>query len=148
MGDIRAVTLRQPWAGLLASGLKPVENRTWRTGYRGPLWLHAGAGRDVIPRVLALFIERGEDMIGSEAFHASGALIAEAELTGIHRDNGCCAPWGMPDQWHWEITPVRVLDRPVPARGALGFWRPPANVLQAVREQIGDFDKEGEPIND
>ncbi len=129
VADLLALTVRQPWAGLIAAGIKPVENRTWRRDYRGPLWLHAASSRDVTPRLLAAFIEHGEDMITPARFHASGALIAKCELIGIHRDVGCCRPWGMPDQWHWEIRPVRVLAAPVPARGALGLWRVPADLI-------------------
>lgn len=38
----RALSVRQPWAWALVSGHKPVENRDWRTDYRGPLVIHSG----------------------------------------------------------------------------------------------------------
>ncbi len=41
---MKALTISQPWANLIASGLKFVENRTWPTSYRGPLAIHAGKG--------------------------------------------------------------------------------------------------------
>lgn len=37
-----ALTIRQPYAWLIVAGIKPVENRTWSTTYRGPLLIHAG----------------------------------------------------------------------------------------------------------
>ncbi len=37
-----ALSLRQPWAWLVVSGHKDVENRVWRAAYRGPLLIHAG----------------------------------------------------------------------------------------------------------
>lgn len=37
-----ALTIKQPWASAIVLGLKSVENRTWPTGYRGPLAIHAG----------------------------------------------------------------------------------------------------------
>lgn len=40
---MRALTIRQPWAGRIAHGDKRVENRTWGTAYRGLLLVHAGA---------------------------------------------------------------------------------------------------------
>ena len=33
----KAISLRQPWAELVASGQKTLIGRTWRTHYRGPL---------------------------------------------------------------------------------------------------------------
>ena len=39
---MKALSVRQPWAELIVAGLKDVENRTWRTDYRGPVLIHAG----------------------------------------------------------------------------------------------------------
>ena len=41
---MRALTLTQPWASLVAIGAKQIETRSWSTRYRGPLAIHAGAG--------------------------------------------------------------------------------------------------------
>lgn len=41
MTDVRALTLRQPWASLVAVGAKTIETRGWSTDYRGPLLIHA-----------------------------------------------------------------------------------------------------------
>lgn len=41
---MRAITLTQPWASLVAIGAKRIETRNWATRYRGPLAIHAAAG--------------------------------------------------------------------------------------------------------
>lgn len=38
---MKALTLHQPWASLVAIGAKTIETRSWRTSYRGPLAMHA-----------------------------------------------------------------------------------------------------------
>lgn len=38
---MRALGLHQPWASLIAQGIKTVETRDWSTTYRGPLAIHA-----------------------------------------------------------------------------------------------------------
>lgn len=38
----KAISIRQPWAWLIVNGIKDVENRNWRTHYRGPVLVHAG----------------------------------------------------------------------------------------------------------
>ena len=41
---MKALSLHQPWASLIAIGAKRIETRHWTTSYRGPLAIHA-AGR-------------------------------------------------------------------------------------------------------
>lgn len=43
---MKALSIMQPWAWLIVNGHKSVENRTWNTGYRGPLLIHAGKKLD------------------------------------------------------------------------------------------------------
>jgi hypothetical protein len=38
----KALSIMQPWAWLIVNGWKDIENRSWRTNYRGPLLIHAG----------------------------------------------------------------------------------------------------------
>ena len=42
---MKALTLHQPWASLVALGVKSVETRSWLTGYLGSLAIHAGKER-------------------------------------------------------------------------------------------------------
>jgi hypothetical protein len=44
---MRALSVQQPWAWLIVNNHKPVENRTWYCGHRGPLLIHAGLRLDV-----------------------------------------------------------------------------------------------------
>lgn len=37
------LSVQQPWAWLIVAGYKTIENRTWRTNYRGRIAIHAGA---------------------------------------------------------------------------------------------------------
>lgn len=40
---MKAITLWQPWASLVALGVKTIETRSWSTSYRGQLFIHAAA---------------------------------------------------------------------------------------------------------
>ena len=42
---MKMLTLHQPWASLIAVGVKTIETRSWSTPYRGPLAIHAGKAR-------------------------------------------------------------------------------------------------------
>ena len=39
---MKAVTIYQPYASLIACGAKQFETRSWKTNYRGPIAIHAG----------------------------------------------------------------------------------------------------------
>lgn len=41
---MKAITLTQPWATLMAVGAKTVETRSWSSGFRGLLAIHAAKG--------------------------------------------------------------------------------------------------------
>jgi len=41
---MKAITLTQPWASLVAVGAKRIETRSWSTSYRGPIAIHAAKG--------------------------------------------------------------------------------------------------------
>ena len=44
---MRALTVRPAWAWLIVQGYKPLENRTWKTKYRGPILIHASKKRSL-----------------------------------------------------------------------------------------------------
>ncbi len=43
---MKVITVKQPFASLIAEGLKEYEFRTWRTKYRGKILIHAGKSID------------------------------------------------------------------------------------------------------
>ena len=43
---MKVITLKQPWATLIAEGIKKYEFRSWKTNYRGKILIHAGIGID------------------------------------------------------------------------------------------------------
>lgn len=43
---MKVITLKQPWATLVAEGLKKYEFRSWKYSYRGEILIHAGKGVD------------------------------------------------------------------------------------------------------
>ncbi len=135
--DLRALTVRQPWAACIASRRKLVENRTWATRYRGPLPIHSSGTRDrAVPR-LAL---ETYSLAPSPSW-ALSAILAVVELTDCHEYKlGCCdTPWAEKGggTWHWMLANVRALSQPVECTGRLSIWRPRPETVAAVLAQIG-----------
>ena len=38
---MKTLTVKQPWASLIVEGIKDIENRTWKTNYRGRILIHS-----------------------------------------------------------------------------------------------------------
>jgi activating signal cointegrator 1 len=133
---INAISLTQPWASLVAHGFKRYETRSWSTSYHGPLAIHASKGfpREAIevcfeqPFSAALreigLTTPGELPLGQ--ILAVGELIrcARAEVTRLAIDSREAAFGNYTaGRWAWQISNVRLLEQPVPARGSLGLWK-------------------------
>ena len=131
-GPVKAITLTQPWASLVALGHKRVETRSWSTTYRGPLAIHAAKGfprwakafaseewalgrlRDPrIPRAAVVAICRLADVRRTED--------VSPELSGLERHLGDYTP----GRFAWFLEDIEPLAEPVPARGAQGLWEWP-----------------------
>lgn len=39
---MKVITIKEPFASLVADGIKKVETRSWKTNYRGEIYIHAG----------------------------------------------------------------------------------------------------------
>lgn len=89
--SMKAITIWQPWASLLAIGAKQYETRSWETKYSGPIAIHA-AKKDPC-KIPLLGLEAFEEATKEELKKAglawcllpSGSIIATAELIGCHR---------------------------------------------------------------
>lgn len=164
--EIRALTVRQPWAHMIVHCGKTVENRSKPVSYRGLAAIHAGAysrwdraaEQDILARhawlqwaVTLPPLNLADPRLNKNAIHIDfGAVIAVAGLAGCHADTECtdetgtrwpngrrrCSPWARKGQWHWQLENVHPLARPVPCRGMLGLWRLPEDVEKAVRAQL------------
>ena len=130
---MRALTIRQPWASAIAHGPKRIENRPKpipRAHLGTTILVHAGLAEDknVLPA----------DMVRSWPRHW-GAIIAVADLVSCHEaaEPRCCAPWGFPEAWHWQLDNVRTVPHPIlGVRGQLGLWTVPDDVIGAVQRQV------------
>jgi hypothetical protein len=45
---MKALTVKQPWASLIVEGIKNIENRTWKTNFRGRILIHAATQSEYV----------------------------------------------------------------------------------------------------
>ena len=152
---MKALSLIQPWATLVAIGVKRVETRTWATPYRGPLAIHASKWRDVdghavradVVEYLELSLEEpfataltraGIERIGDLP---SGAVVATARLVEVSstyealrldRVDAYEREFGnyRPGRYAWFFADVPPLAHPLPYRGQPGLWDLPDAALE------------------
>ncbi|TDD31670.1 ASCH domain-containing protein [Actinomadura sp. KC06] len=144
---IPALTIWQPWAGVIADGYKPVENRYWMTNHTGLLAIHAAANsgtRDDQEHAIALAARLAglPRSIVQRSMEVRGAVVAVARLTGVcskslrmpyGRPLECdCGPWACSGQRHFRLANVRALPEPVPCKGAQKLWQLPDDVHEAI----------------
>jgi hypothetical protein len=127
---MKALTLTQPWATLVALGYKRVETRSWRTQYRGPIAIHAAKGFPAEAREFAE-VERAIGRVPARI--PRGAVVCIIDLvdcqptedvalriSGLERHLGDYTS----GRWAWLFDPDsrRMFSEPIAARGALSLW--------------------------
>lgn len=163
---MKAITLTQPWATLVAIGAKRIETRSWSTNYRGPLAIHAGKGlgtiggnggfmdlcshepfKSVLEAYWESLIQSTTTVFELANGMPRGAIIATCNLVSVIGTSVIDhAPyeWKAPDEriyrfyltdqerafgdytpgrFAWLLADVEKLERPIPAKGALGLWQ-------------------------
>lgn len=131
---MRAITLWQPWATLIARGLKIFETRAWGTNYRGPLAIHAAKRRpinaELNDRIRKALVGAGYAHYVSDL--PLGCIVCTVDLVDcLHTEDAIRSSFFGGDELHfgdytpgrfaWRLDNVRPVGN-VPARGSQGFW--------------------------
>lgn len=140
---MRAVTIRQPWATLIAVGEKRFETRSWATKHRGHIAIHAGKVIDnkacQHPEIKAMLAKHGyftpSDLpIGAviatgivtdcwQAFTQEDKIILESagrikHITAFEEIVGNYTE----GRYAWELDQMKLLQEPISAKGYLSLW--------------------------
>lgn len=144
---MHALSLLQPYASLVATGVKKIETRSWGTKHRGPLLIHASLGKEAM---LELPPDLEELMISY--LHKAGvygalprgvilAVVRLADVRPIPAEFKVPEPersFGdfTPGRFAWFMEELHPLPAPIPCRGSLGVWSVPADISKAVRDSL------------
>src|ERR1017187_2262128 len=106
---MKAISIKRPWANLIASGQKTIETREWSTPYRGQILLVSSK----IPKI-----------------EPAGCAVAVANLvdcrvmTKVDEDAAQCSIY--PNAFAWVLQNVRAIE-PFPVKGQLGLYEVDVN---------------------
>lgn len=102
---MKAISVRQPWANMIASGVKTIETRTWPTKYRGRVLIVSSKKPNIHPAGCAV---------------AVATIIDCVKMTPDHEEFACCDVY--PGAWAWMLEDIKKIDDPFPVKGKLGFY--------------------------
>lgn len=157
---MKALSLTQPWASLVAVGAKRYETRSWYTGHRGRIAIAAAKGFPGHCRELVSTAPFAAALSGAgyralaDVMAECGSIVAVATIVacvrvdgGLPRDLSGLPPPAEHEEsfgdytagrFAWALADVRRLTRPVPAKGALGLWLLPSDLERAVLDQLDE----------
>ena len=124
---MKVLSIKEPFATLIKDGVKIYETRSWKTNYRGEIYIHASLSLSKLERV-----ESANKYLKSEI--KPGFILCKCELVD-------CIPmtdefikyineetseydYGLYSEgrYAWKLKVLEVLDEPIPAKGKLGIW--------------------------
>lgn len=134
---MKAISLWQPYASLVASGLKTIETRHWqppRALIGKPIVIHAAkrwTSEEIA--ITSAFMQRFPSV--RAAFHNTldlplGAVLVAVKLVACipseslinlsdeERAFGNYAP----GRYGWKLEIIKLPEKPIPAKGGQGFW--------------------------
>lgn len=143
MKSIKAISLWQPWASLIAVGAKKYETRSWATNYRGPLLICAATKILSIKDIMGLLVELSLFKHLGPKYHRTGGgpidlfnnlpfgkAVAVVDLTKCTKTENCfpkqmqgALPFGdfSPGRYAWRLENVRAIE-PFPVTGRQGLF--------------------------
>ena len=137
---MKAITLWQPWATLVANGIKRYETRTWRPLHTGPLAIHAAGRHSFHPQYMKA---ANMDILMPDLKMANlpfGAVVAVVDLVSCvemteqmieeqSKYEKLVGYW-IVGRWAWKFDNVRPLRTPITYLGHQGIWNLPDDVVK------------------
>lgn len=156
---MKAITLFQPWASLVALGEKRYETRSWSTRYRGPVAIHSSLSKRFTHKTVlesefyqALFCHGLQPEICPRGHIIAVCRLTDCAILGsiltdpVMGDDAMRIMGGAAfertfgdwttGRFCWKLEDVQLLAEPVKVRGHLGLWTLPEEIEHAVLAQM------------
>lgn len=155
---MKALSVWQPHAILLATGARIIETRSWPTNYRGEILIHAAKKMD---EDRAFECADAVSMIRTRGFKPTpqGEALTRvpfANLLGVALAVATledCRPIPHPTGTEFDakfggfgegrfgffLSDLRPLQKPIPWKGAQGMWDVPAELEQRIWADFEDY---------
>ena len=133
---MKAITIKQPWASLIVYGIKDIENRNWRTNFRGRILIHSSAKGDIAQfgclqpnqRLKVLNTPISRICFNDLPF---GSIIGSVEIVDCVQNHPSI--WADKGVYNWVLANPVLFKNPIPAKGKLSFWEYDGLSMQAKK---------------
>jgi len=128
---MKVISVLEPWASLIKEEVKYIETRSWKTKYRGELYIHASkrnlTKKDIINYKDQLSLLKVIDF-------KYGHIIAKCNLIDCkymteelirevqeNHHEYICGNYKI-GRYAWILENIEILENPIEAKGQLGIW--------------------------
>lgn len=128
---MKVLTLIEPWASLIKEKVKYVETRSFKTNYRGTLYIHTSQKK------INQKDERMQQLLSllKDTNFCYGSIIAKCRLVDCicmdeayiekmkreHVIEYMCGEYSK-GRYAWILEEIEPLESPIPAKGHLNIW--------------------------
>lgn len=121
---MKVLSIREPYASLILSGVKKIETRSWKTNYRGELYIHASLGKSSpSPEVMKLVLYTNPGYILCKAMLVDCIYMTKEYVEQMKKDNPTeylCGDY-QEGRYAWVLDDVEPVE-PILVKGHLGIW--------------------------
>lgn len=134
---MKVLTIKQPFASLIAEGYKEFEFRTWSTKYRGEILIHAGKSvdKEAMKRYEYLNLDYPTGCIIARAKICDCVVVDDSFRKFLNQKNQVVY-YGVLRHPDWKGYGFQLKDIqkivPVSVNGKLGFWTLPEDMEELI----------------
>lgn len=123
---MKVLSVREPYASLIASQIKTIETRSWKTNYRGEIFIHAcitkNKIKDEIKHLIPDNLMYGYILCKAnlvDCIYMDEEFIKKTKST--NHNNYICGRYEI-GRYAWVLDNIEILPKPIKAKGQLGIW--------------------------
>ena len=124
---MKVISIKEPFASLIKDGIKIYETRSWKTNYRGEIYIHASKTTSTSDNK-----ENALEFLKSDI--KPGYILCKCRLVDCIEMNEEFISYinnetteylyghYAPGRYAWKLELLEVLETPIKAKGQLGIW--------------------------
>lgn len=127
---MKVLSIKEPYASLIKDGIKKIETRSWKTKYRGKIYIHASIAK------LSKEVKENEELMNLININnlSYGHIICSANLIDCvemteefinevkKNNNEYITGLYKVGRYGWILDDIKILKEKIPAKGKLGIW--------------------------
>ena len=124
---MKVLTIREPFATLIKDKVKIYETRSWKTNYRGEIYIHAAKIRSKASNanIASTYLKSKENpehiickCLLKDCIYMDEDFINEVKKNKEEYNSGHYKV----GRFVWQLEVIEVLKEPIYAKGQLGIW--------------------------